>query len=422
MNEPENLDFRPSPAGPAFFVGTRNKVLFAVGVLMIAGVLAAGGFWAGWAAGSGHPQVITISGIRNATSTVADMDAFWQTWQAIDENHLKAPGISAQDRVTGAIKGLVGSLKDPYSEYFTAPEARKFREDVRGNFGGIGAELGIRKDILTVIAPMKDTPAERAGLKAGDMILKIQATSTQDLSVDEAVSYIRGPVDSTVTLNVFRQGWEKPKDFTLTRAVIQIPTLDFSMKGDIAYVQLYSFNANAGPLFAAAVRKAQAQGAQGMVLDLRNNPGGYLDVAVDLAGWFLPENSLVVSEESRIAPKEEFRADGNAALADLPVAVLVNGGSASASEILAGALRDNRGIKLVGETSFGKGTVQDTFPMAGNASLKLTIAHWVLPSGKVLENGGLKPDVEVGLSDQDLENKKDPQLDKALEVVKGLIR
>ncbi len=400
----------------------RNRILFVAGTLMVAGALAAGSFWTGYAAGSRNPQVITVSNVKNATSAVADMGAFWQTWQTIDENHLKAPNVPAPDRVTGAIKGLVGSLKDPYSEYFTAPEARKFREDVRGNFGGIGAELGIRKDILTVIAPMKDTPAERAGLRAGDMILKIQATSTQDLSVDEAVSYIRGPVASTVTLNIFRESWAEPRDFTLVRAVIQIPTLDFSMKGEIAHVQLYSFNANAVPLFADAVRKAQTQGARGMVLDLRNNPGGYLDVAVDLAGWFLPRNSLVVSEESRIAPKEDFRSDGNAALVDLPVVVLMNGGSASASEILAGALRDGRGVKLVGETSFGKGTVQDTFPMSGNASLKLTIAHWVLPSGKVLENGGLKPDFEVGLSDQDLESKKDPQLEKALAVVNGLIK
>ncbi len=391
---------------------------------MVAGGLVGGSYFAGFAAGQQEPKIITLSGIKDATSSQvqADMSGFWQTWQTIDENYLKAPSIFGQDRVSGAIKGLVSSLKDPYSEYFTAPEAKQFREDVRGNFGGIGAELGMRQGILTVIAPMKNTPAEQVGLKPNDAIFKINSTSTQDLSVDEAVSLIRGPVGTNVTLNVFREGWDKAKDITLTRAVIQIPTLDFSMKGDVAYVQLYGFNTNAVPLFTDAVRKAETQHARGMILDLRNNPGGYLDVAVDLAGWFLPKNELVVSEESRIAPKEEFRADGNAALSAMPVVVLMNEGSASASEILAGALRDDRQIKLVGKTSFGKGTVQDTFPMPGNASLKLTIAHWVLPSGKILENGGLKPDYEVSISDQDLKAKKDPQLDKAIEVMQGLLK
>ncbi len=402
-----------------------RRSLFGIGALALAVAIAGGGFSAGWQAGSNNPKNIIITDASNIASTsteAGDMTGFWEAWQTINENYLRNPDIKPQDKVNGAINGLLGSLKDPYSEYFTAVESKKFNEDVQGNFGGIGAELGMRKDILTVIAPLKDTPASRAGLKAGDKIFAINSSSTENLSLDEAVNLIRGPVGTDVKLNIFRDGWDKSKDFTITRAVIQVPTLDMSMKGNITYIQLYSFNANSVPLFADAVRRAKEQGAKGMVLDLRNDPGGYLDVAVDIAGWFLPKGSLVVSEESRVEPKQELRADGNASLADLPVVVLINQGSASASEILAGALRDDRKIKLVGEASFGKGTVQQIFPLIGDASMKLTIAHWVLPSGHILENGGLKPDIEVKITDEDVQNKKDPQLDKALEVVNGMIK
>ena len=251
------------------------------------------------------------------------------------------------------------------------------------------------------------------------MILSINSTSTEGMNVDEAVRFIRGPKNTQVTLTILREGWDKPKDFKITRDTITVPTLDFTMKGrDIAYVQLYTFNANADYLFYNAVSKAISNSAKGMILDLRNDPGGYLDVAVDLGGWFFPKNTLVVKEESRNGGGDELRANGNAALANLPVVVLINGGSASASEILAGALRDNRKIKLIGEKSFGKGTVQQLIPMPDGSTIKLTIAHWVLPSGKILENGGLIPDIEVKMSDDDMKNKKDPQLDKAIEVIK----
>lgn len=399
-----------------------RKIILWISGALAAAVILASGFALGFRQGKMFPQTISVSDVSNTSSgqpSVVDFGTFWQAWDVVNKNYLNAGKISAQDKVNGAIKGLVGSLNDPYSVFFPPKENKKFQEDVQGNFGGIGAEIGIKKNQLVVIAPLKDTPASRAGLKAGDMILKINSTSTEEMTSDEAVKLIRGPEKTQVILSIFREGWDKPQDFKIARETIMVPTLDLTMKdGRIAYIQLYTFNANAEYLFYNAVKKAANDGARGIILDLRNNPGGYLDVAVDLGGWFFPKNTLVVKEESRTGKSDEMRANGNAALADFPVVVLINGGSASAAEILAGALRDNNKVKLIGEKSFGKGTVQQLMPLRDGSTVKLTIAHWVLPSGKILENGGLDPDIEVKMTDEDIKNKKDPQLEKALEVIK----
>lgn len=246
----------------------------------------------------------------------------------------------------------------------------------------------------------------------------INSSSTEGISVDEAVKWIRGPENTEVKLTILRDDWEKPREFKIVRATIEVPTLDYEVKDGIVQVKLYSFNANADRVFYDAMINTIPQGAKGMVLDLRNNPGGYLEVAVQLAGWFLDRGTLVVSEVSRSNSKEDFKANGNAALAKFPVVVLINQGSASASEILAGALRDQRKIKLVGEQSFGKGTVQQVMPLKDNSSLKITVAHWVLPSGQILEGNGLKPDIEVKITEGDITNKRDPQLEKAIEALK----
>lgn len=398
--------------------------------LLIFAVIAAAGFIAsgfaiGYKYGKMFPQTVEVKDMSNATKgqpSSVDFGTFWQTWDVIGQNYLNSSKIKTQDEVYGAIGGLVKSLNDPYSIFLPPQQNEKFQEDVQGNFGGIGVEIGMKKDQIVVVAPLKDTPGMRAGLKPGDLILKINATSTDGMSIDEAVNLIRGPQNTDVTLNIFREGWDKPRDFKITRGTIVVPTLDLTMKDSgIAYIQLYQFNANASYLFSNAVNKALSQGAKGVVLDLRNNPGGYLDVAVDLGGWFLPKQTLIVKEESRTGDTESLFAQGNEALKNTPVVVLINGGSASASEILAGALRDDRSVKLIGEKSFGKGTVQQLIPLRDGSTIKLTIAHWVLPSGKILENGGLDPDVEVKMTDDDITNKKDPQLDKALEVLRGEI-
>ena len=393
-------------------------------IISVAALVGSGFYW-GLKTGQTTPEIVLARGVTNVDGeTSADFRTFWDAWKTIDDNYLKADQIGGQARVYGAIKGLVNSLGDPYSEFFTPDEGQKFEEDVQGNFGGIGAELGIRKEILTVIAPLKNSPASKAGLRAGDLILKVGATSTDGMAIDEAVNLIRGPENTKVTLNVFRDGWDKPKDFEITRAIIEVPTLDFEMKGPYAYIALHTFNDNAEKEFYSALKQAADKNAEGLILDLRDDPGGFLEVAVNLAGWFLKPGTVVVSEADKTGIIEIMKANGNgnASLVDFPTVVLINKGSASASEILAGALRDQRQIKLVGETSFGKGTVQQLKTLRDGSEMKITIAHWVMPSGKVLENGGLKPDYEVQLSDDDITNKRDPQLDRAIEVLKSEIK
>lgn len=371
---------------------------------------------------AGADKAYSQASAAEASST-PDMALFWEAWHLVDKIYLKAPEVSDEQKVRGATAGLIASLGDPYSEFFTPKEAEDFKDQVKGNFGGIGAQLDNKDGKLIVVAPLKGSPAEAAGLKAGDEILMVDATSTQSYSAEDAVGIIRGPVGTSVKLTIMRAGFEKPKEISIVRKDIVVPTINFEMKeGGIAYIQLYQFNASASRLFLDAVRKAALQGTHGVVLDLRGNPGGYLDVAVRLAGWFLPRGTLVVSQQGRDGTETEaMRANGNAALAKIPTVILIDEGSASASEILAGALHDQRKIPLVGQTSFGKDTVQEIQDLSDGSLVKLTVAHWVLPSGHILEGAGIKPDYEVKLTDEDVEKKRDPQLDKALEVLRKML-
>lgn len=353
-----------------------------------------------------------------------NMDLFWEAWQLVNDKYLEVGEVSDEQKVRGAIAGLIRSLDDPYSEYFAPTDAEDFRDEVNGNFGGIGAQLDNRDGELVVVSPLKGSPAEAAGLKAGDRIIFVDATSTQSYSAEEAVKIIRGPVGTPVQLTVTREGSDRPIEITIVRADIVVPTIDLEMRdGGIAYIQLYQFNSSANALFLGAIREAALQRTRGVVLDLRGNPGGFLDVSVRLAGWFLPRGSLVVSQQGRDGTEAEvMRANGNAALVRVPTVVLIDEGSASASEILAGALRDQRDIPLVGQTSFGKGTVQEIQELADGSIVKLTVGHWVLPSGHVLEDAGLEPDYEVEFTEEDVEEGRDPQLEKALEVMRDILR
>ena len=403
----------------------RKRIFLILLISIFSLVLLGSSFFSGFKLGTQNPQVLVIKGVSNIEPKklgVADFNTFWQTWQIIDESYLRSNEVSPQDKVYGAISGLVKSLGDPNSAFFSPNNSKKFQEDIRGSFGGIGVEIGIKKDKLVVIAPLKDTPASQAGLLPGDHILKINSTSTEDLTIEQAVSFIRGPENTQITLSILRDAWESSRDFKITRTRISLPTLDFEIKDDkIAYIQIYSFNENVEGLFANAVSEALSKDAKGIVLDLRNNPGGFLGVAINMAGWFLPRGSLVVSEAYPNGLKDDFKANGNSLLAKLPVVVLENGGTASASEILAGALRFHRKIKIIGEKSFGKGTIQEIKQLKDGSSLKITVAHWLLPGGEVLEGRGLMPDYEVKLSEEDAKNKRDPQLDKALEILKSQI-
>ncbi len=398
----------------------RRIILFAA-VLLIAGAVFGAGFFGGFEYGLTQTKNIVISGVSNMDpeNPDADFSVFWEAWQRLKDDHIDGEKIADQNFIYGAIKGLVGALDDPYTEFFNPEDSEKFAEDLNGIFGGVGMEIGIRNEQLIIVAPLKDTPAERAGVLAGDMILEIDGENTRGLNVQAAVKKIRGEPGTVVKLQILREGWDASRAFAITREVITVPTLDMEIKdGNVAYVQLYNFNENANSFFYRAMTRASEEEAEGVVLDLRNNPGGFLEVAVDLAGWFVERGATVVSEEDARGERKPLKARGNEALVDIPVVVLVNEGSASASEILAGALRDLRGVKLIGEKTFGKGTVQQITHLADDSTLKITVAHWVLPKGTIIDKNGLEPDIEVKRTEKDLEAKRDPQLDRALEEIK----
>jgi len=350
-----------------------------------------------------------------------DFSLFWEAWHVLEEKYVNPEKIDTQKMIYGAISGMIKSLGDPYTVFFDPEDNKKFLEDVSGSFEGVGMQIGIRKRQLQVIAPLKGTPAEKAGLRAGDKIIKIDDTLTMDLTIDEAVSLIRGPKGTEITLTVFRDEWEMTKEFKITRAVIEIPSIEWELKDNIAYIQLYHFSETADSDFSKVAIEILNSSAQKIILDLRNNPGGYLEISQVIAGWFLEKRQIVVIED--FGGKKDnkiYKAKGNSNLLDYPIVVLINAGTASASEILAAALRDNRDIKLIGETSFGKGSVQELKMLSNDSSLKITIAKWLTPKGELIADKGLEPDIKVELTEEDFENERDPQLDKALEIIREM--
>ncbi len=402
-----------------------KPVIYTFASLFLAGTIWFA-FYLGLQRGFAETKNIVIQGVSgggNPSGVSTDFSVFWQAWDKLKTEHVNGEGIKGQDLVYGAIKGLTESLNDPYTEFFTPKDYKTFNENIDGNFSGVGMEIGIRNDQLVVIAPLKDSPSEKAGILAGDMILKIDDKATDGVNISQAVQIIRGEAGTKITLNILRKGWAKPKDFTITRAHINIPTVDYEMKGDVVYVQLYNFDANTGTVFYNAMKDVLInKKAKGMVLDVRNNPGGYLNVAVNLASWFIPRGDVVVKEEYADGKVDVFKANGNAALKDLPVVVLINGGSASASEILAGALRVDRKIQLVGEKSFGKGSVQELQTLKDGSAIKVTVAKWLLPDDSAIDKVGIVPDVTVTLTESDISSGLDPQLDKALELVRKQLK
>ena len=326
--------------------------------------------------------------------------------------------IDATAALDGARKGLVAAGGDPYTVYMDAKEAKSLNDSLNGKLSGIGAEIAIKNNLLTVVSPIRNTPAERAGLKAGDIIGKINGEDTTGMSVDLAVSKIRGPKDTKVTLHIGRSGVD-PFDVTITRDDITVPSVNWSLKnGGVAYIEVTRFGSDTSSLIEQAASELKNQGAKKVILDLRNDGGGYLDAGVAVASQFLPAGKLVVEERTDGKSTDKRLAQDGGQLVGLPMVVLINGGSASASEIVAGALHDDKAAQLVGETSFGKGSVQEIQDLTGGAQLKVTVAHWYTPSGININKEGIKPDYTVKLSTDDYNAGRDPQLDKALDLLK----
>jgi carboxyl-terminal processing protease len=367
-------------------------------------------------------RIVGISSKEAPITNTADFSPFWKAWDAINEKSPEAKNISNQDKVYGAISGLVGSLNDPYSVFFKPDEAKSFEEDISGNFTGIGTEVGIKDKILTIISPLKDSPAEKAGLKPGDKVLKIDSKSTSDLTIDEAIKLMRGEKGTLVTLTIFREGEKTTRDIKIMRDIINIPTLDTEMRSDGVFViRLYTFTANSAQLFRDAIKKFTESNTDKLVLDLRGNPGGYLDAAVDMASWFLPSGKVIVTEDyGEGKDPTVHRSLGYNIFTDkLKFVILMNGGSASASEILAGAMHDQGKAKLVGTQSYGKGSVQEVVKVTPDTLLKITVAKWLTPNGTSISLKGLTPDYKVEVTQKDLDNKVDPQLNKAVDLLKN---
>ena len=365
-------------------------------------------------------KVLSISNKEQPTTITTDFSPFWKAWNAINDKSPDARKLTDENRVYGAISGLVGSLNDPYSVFFNPEDTKSFEEDIAGSFSGIGVEVGIKNKVLTVISPLKDTPGYKAGLKSGDKILKIDKTITSDLTIEQAVKLIHGEKGTTITLTIFRDGEKESREVKIVRDIINIPTVDTVSRPDgIFIITLYSFSANSAELFRNALQEFADSKTDKLILDLRGNPGGYLDSAVSMASWFLPYGKPVVIEDYGNNKKQNiFRSAGyNIFNNDLKFVILIDRGSASASEILAGAMQDYELAKIVGEQSYGKGSVQEVVNITPDTILKITIAKWLTPLGTSISEKGLTPDYKVEFTQKDIDAKIDPQLDKAVELL-----
>jgi len=397
---------------------SKNKYLAVfISVLAAAGIFY-GGLFLGQSQKNQSGKEFNIINQETGKQPEIDFAPFWTAWDAVNSKYVSAQDLDGQKMVWGAIEGMVKSLGDPYSVFFPPQENKEFKDTIRGNFGGVGMEIGIKGGTVTVISPLKGTPAYRAGIKAGDKILKIGDKTTLDMTAEEAARLIRGEKGTAVKLLIFPKGEETTKEITLTRDTIIVPILETEEKpGGIFLIKFYSFSGNSTNEFRNALRDFVYSGNGKMIIDLRGNPGGFLESAVDATSWFLPIGKTVAREKFGNGEENVFRSKGYNIFNNLPLAILVNEGSASASEIMAGALQEHNIAKLVGTKTFGKGSVQELVEITPQTSLKITIAKWLTPNGVSISDQGLEPDFKVEITKKDLELENDPQMEKAKEVV-----
>lgn len=360
-------------------------------------------------------------GLDATPNQSVDLADFWKAWNALEANyvitHASSTIPSTKERLYGAIKGLANSYGDPYTVFLPPEESKAFNESISGSFAGVGMEIGIKDDVLTVIAPLKGTPAQAAGIKAGDKIIAIDGKSTEGISVDKAVSVIRGPKGTVIGFTLIREG--KSFDIQVTRDTIQVPETDDGIDpaSGVYHIALFEFTASSAGLFDQAFARFKASGSNKLVIDLRGNPGGYLDSSVDIASHFLRKGATVVTED--FGGKEPNNQHVSLGYNDVPsgtkIAVLIDGGSASASEILAGALQDSKAATIIGTKSFGKGSVQTIMDL-GEGSLKVTVARWVTPAGHWIMGNGVQPDIVVAYKEAGATTtpKIDPQMARAV--------
>ncbi len=339
---------------------------------------------------------------------------FWEVWHLLERDYYgELP--NDEEMTYGAIRGAMNTLDDPNTAFLEPKIAAINREDATGSYEGIGALVTMRDGFLEIVSPFKGQPAELAGLRAGDIILKVDDMPVENLSLYEAITFIRGEAGTSVRLTILRDG-EDPFEVEIVRALMDIPLIESEMRDDgLAYVQLLRFSSEASARLQDALEELLAQNPSGLILDLRGNPGGWLNEAVMTAGLFLPADDLVLIERFKDGEERPYYAPDLPFTTDIPMVVLVDGGSASASEIVAGALQDHRRAVLVGETTFGKGSVQWPHELSNGAELRVTVARWFTPNDRAIHGEGLEPDIFVELTDNDLDADLDPQLDRAVQ-------
>lgn len=399
---------------------TKNKkIKLGVIAASFAAIIFFGGYYFGQKNSEDSLRPIAYSPLEENEGSQSDLDfnLYWEVWDNVKANYVDKIKISDKELFYGSLRGIAESTGDPYTVFMDPSETKEFNDDLAGTFEGIGAEIGMRDDITTVVTPLDETPAKKAGLLPGDKIYAVNGEPTIGLSVSEVVKKIRGPKDTKVKLTIIRDSG-KPFDLEITRGVIVVKSVKTEMRSDGVYViRISNFNDDTYSLFLAAVDDVLMKKPKGIILDLRNNPGGYLDTSIRIASEWV-EDGPVVIEQLNDNRRNEYPAEGAARLKDYKTVVLVNGGSASASEILAGALRDYKKATLIGETTFGKGSVQALRDLSDGSTLKVTIAKWLTPAGDFINEKGIDPEIKVELTADDINKNRDPQMDKAYEILK----
>lgn len=408
---------------------TKKKVLIAVGIINI--LLAFGlGYVVGTAKGI-QKELVNQNGTVDITKVIelygktrsssVNFDQFWKVWDMVKKNYVHQP-VDEVKLFYGALQGMVAGLEDPYSVYFPPQKAQEFAGDLAGEFEGIGAEIGKKDNLLTIISPLPGSPAEKAGIKPGDKIYAIDDKDVIDLSVEEAVKMIRGPHGTEVKLTVSSNGPENSRDVTIKRDKIVVPTVVWEKKEKgLIYMRVSYFNDETGPQFRKAVGEILPLSPKGIILDMRSNPGGYLDTSVAVASEWIKEG-VIVRERFHDKTVKEYATMGTHSFAGIPTVVLVDEGTASGSEIVAGALQDTGAGIIVGKKTFGKGSVQSLEPLPDGSALKLTIANWFTPKDRAIDKQGVIPDV-VMEGEMFKEDKKAPKgfrdlgVEKAIEIL-----
>lgn len=407
-----------------------NGKLLGIG---LAAMLAVAAFFSGVQFGQGgigaqsplEASIFSFLYSKEKPADEADLGEFWRVWNLLEEKFVTTSSTSTPDhtdRLRGAIAGMVESYGDPYTVYMPPEDASYFAEDISGNFSGVGMEVGLRDGLITVIAPLPESPALGAGIQTGDVITRIDDTSTDRMNVDEAVRLIRGEAGTEVKLMVYREGETELLEKKIVRQVINIPTLDTQEKDNTFIIKLYSFNGISESKMREAIIAFEKSGKTNLILDLRGNPGGFLESAVTIAGYLLPAGKVVVRENFGEGKEEQvYRTQGQRIFNLNPdnFVVLIDGGSASASEILAGALAEHDVATTIGDTTFGKGSVQELVNLPDNSALKVTIARWLTPEGVSFSEGGLEPNVYIPRTPQEVMAGEDKQMEAALRWLKG---